>query len=132
MQPEQQVSLFEEFTTKQRDVLINKRSDYALSDDVMSNFKQVSNITNLTPEQSILVLIATKVARLGNLFSNKDKKVVNESIDDSILDLANYSFLLACAREETKQSLVRPTFSPMADDQAFEVDAGDNGKRIRE
>lgn len=99
MTNENQIELFEEFTNKQKDILLKKRNDYA-NEDVMSNFKQVGFITDLKPEQSILVLIATKVARLGNLLSGKEPK--NESIDDTIIDMANYCFLLYCLRNENK------------------------------
>ena len=44
-------------------------------------------------------LIATKVARLGVLL-NSDNPAKNESIDDSILDLANYSVLLGMILSE--------------------------------
>jgi hypothetical protein len=42
----------------------------------------------------VLNLIATKVARLGVLLNSNDKPK-NESINDSIMDLANYAMLLA-------------------------------------
>jgi len=48
-----------------------------------------------------LNLIATKVARLGVLL-NSDKKPNNESIEDSVLDLANYSVLLSMIINENK------------------------------
>lgn len=111
MKTEEQTKLFKEFIQKQEDILLKKRNDYA-NNDVMSNFKQVSNITGMTPEQSILVLIATKVARLGNLFQGK--KPNNESIDDSIIDMANYCFLLYCIREEQKSNSTTPPFNSTA------------------
>jgi hypothetical protein len=46
--------------------------------------------------------MATKVARLGNLFKGKTPN--NESIDDSIIDLANYTFLLYCYFREEYQT----------------------------
>lgn len=63
-------------------------------------------ITGITPEQQALSLIATKVARLGQLLGGKTPK--NEATDDSVLDLANYAFLLHCIivdrRKNTLQS----------------------------
>ena len=77
--------------------MIGKGNDYA-NEDRLSNFKLAGSICGLTPEQNCLSLIATKVARLGVLLGGKEPS--NESIDDSLLDLANYAVLLACLREE--------------------------------
>ena len=62
--------------------------------DRLSNFKLAGGICGLKAEQNCLSLIATKVARLGVLL-NSDKAPNNESIQDSVLDLANYSILLS-------------------------------------
>ena len=72
--------------------LFSKGDDYA-NQDRLSNFKTTANIIGTTPELSCLNLIAVKVARLGVLLNSKDKPK-NESIQDSVLDLANYSVLL--------------------------------------
>lgn len=73
-------------------ILFSKGDDYA-NEDRLSNFKLAGNICGLTPDQNCLSLIATKVARLGVLLKS-DKNPNNESIRDSILDLANYAALL--------------------------------------
>jgi hypothetical protein len=77
---------------KMQDVLIKKGGDYA-NVDVLSNFKLAGSICGLKPELNCLSLIATKVARLGVLL-NSENNPNNESIKDSVLDLANYSILL--------------------------------------
>jgi len=92
MTREKQEAHFEAFVQKQREVIIRKGEDYSTSDDTLSNFKLAGSICQLTPEQNCLSLIATKVARLGVLFQGKVPN--NESIQDSVLDLANYAVLL--------------------------------------
>lgn len=89
--------LLGEVHDKMKSVLDSKSADYA-NNDVLSNFKLAGNICGITPEQQCLSLIATKVARLGVLLESGDPK--NESIEDSILDLTNYSFLLYCLHKE--------------------------------
>ena len=79
-------------------MLIKKGGDYA-SEDKLSNFKLAGNICGLTPELNCLSLIATKVARLGVLL-NSNKEPNNESIQDSVLDLANYTILLSMILED--------------------------------
>lgn len=91
---EKQLEIFDTMTAKRRSILQKKGHDYA-NEDRLSNFKTAGAIINLSPEMVCLSLIATKVARLGTLISEQ-KEPNNESIQDSILDLSNYSDLLNC------------------------------------
>jgi hypothetical protein len=93
MTQEQQLKHFEEITAQMKEILFKKGNDYA-NTDRLSNFKLAGNICGLKAEQNCLSLIATKVARLGVLL-NSNKVPNNESIQDSVLDLANYSILLS-------------------------------------
>lgn len=90
---ENQILHFEDFTAKMKEIILKKGNDYA-NEDRLSNFKLAGNICGINPNLNCLSLIATKVARLGVLL-NTDKTPNNESIEDSILDLANYSVLLS-------------------------------------
>jgi len=93
MTKEEQQIFFDEYINKMRDVLLNKGDDYANADR-LSNFKMAGQIAGGNAQLNCLNLIATKVARLGVLL-NSNKKPKNESINDSIMDLANYALLLA-------------------------------------
>lgn len=92
MTKEEQQAHIESFIQKMKEALSSKGNDYA-NEDRLSNFKLAGNICGLTPEQNCLSLIATKVARLGVLLKD-GKRANNESISDSLLDLANYAVLL--------------------------------------
>ncbi len=93
MTKEEQQIFFDEYINKMRDVLLNKGDDYANADR-LSNFKMAGQISGGNAQLNCLNLIATKVARLGVLLNSNDKPK-NESINDSIMDLANYALLLA-------------------------------------
>ena len=93
MTKEEQQEFFDEYINKMRDVLLNKGDDYA-NTDRLSNFKMAGQIAGGNAQLNCLNLIATKVARLGVLLNSNDKPK-NESINDSIMDLANYAMLLA-------------------------------------
>lgn len=80
------------------DIRDKKALDYA-NKDVLSNFKVAGELSSLSAEQNCLSLIATKVARLGNLIK-EDKTIQNEPIKDSVLDLINYGYLLYCLLDE--------------------------------
>lgn len=86
----------EELFAEQKKVLSSKGNDYAGA-DLLSNFRLAGMIVNQTSDHpdaiNCLNLIGTKVARLGQLL-NSGKHVHHESIQDSVVDLANYSALL--------------------------------------
>jgi len=100
MTKQEQIKFFGDYTDKMAEIMLNKGDDYA-GEDRLSNFKQVAQICGIKPQTAILALIATKVARLSQLYSGKTPK--NESINDSIVDLSNYSVLLAMIEAETQQ-----------------------------
>jgi hypothetical protein len=91
MNKQQQKDAFNALIEKAESILLKKGDDYA-NTDRLSNFKDAGRITGITTQQHCLALIATKVARLGNLYSGKTPN--NESIQDSIIDLFNYTALL--------------------------------------
>lgn len=101
MTRETQSQLLAEFYAHKKNVMKLKSEDYA-NEDVLSNFKTAGANCSISPEQQCLSLIATKVARLGNLLSGKTAN--NESVSDSILDLSNYTDLLYCLVNEDKTS----------------------------
>lgn len=92
MNSEQQQKHFSDFVDRQGKILFKKGNDYS-NEDRLSNFKLAGSICGLTPAQNCLSLIATKVARLGVLLKNNSIPE-NESVSDSIIDLANYAALL--------------------------------------
>lgn len=102
----QQQNHLQAFTQKMKETLLKKGNDYANA-DLLSNFKLAGQICGLTAEINCLNLIATKVARLGVLLQNQ-KTPNNESIADSILDLANYAVLLDMILSEKKTQFTNP------------------------
>lgn len=104
MNKDEQIKHFDFITARMKLVLIDKGDDYSWADR-LSNFKTVAAICQISPEIDCLALIATKVARLWVLFKTKTPK--NESIEDSILDLANYAILLSMIYEEQKTASLK-------------------------
>jgi hypothetical protein len=103
MTREIQSQLLGEFYAEKKNVMKLKGEDYA-NEDVLSNFKTAGANIGISAEQQCLSLIATKVARLGNLLSGKTPN--NESVSDSILDLSNYTDLLYCLVNEEEENLI--------------------------
>lgn len=105
MNKEQQINLIQELDNKLLEIIKSKGEDYG-SEDVLSNFKQVSavakilNIDITDPVQYALFMGILKVARITNLI-NSSKEPNNESIEDSLLDLINYNKLAYCCYKES-------------------------------
>jgi hypothetical protein len=108
MTKKEQEQFFDEFTSKMKSIMVGKGDDYA-NEDRLSNFKYSGSIvgTGKDGRLACLQLIAIKVARLGTLINSKEG-AKNESIDDSMLDLANYSVLLAMLQSEQSELIVAP------------------------
>ena len=98
MTKQEQEDFFDEYVKRMRDVLLNKGDDYA-NRDRLSNFKLAGLIAGGNAKTNCLNLIATKVARLGVLLNSNDEPKY-ESVNDSIMDLANYALLLAMINYE--------------------------------
>lgn len=111
MTGEKQRERLAEFTQRMSDTILKKGDDYAGQEDRLANFKDAGQITGTTAAQQCFNLMGTKMARLKQLLNSKGKPNY-ESIDDTILDLANYCFLLRCCREDESSYLENFVISP--------------------
>ncbi len=71
-----------------------KNADYAGVGDPFKNFKVCEAIGITTVEKGILVRMTDKMSRISTLL-NSDAQVKDETITDTLKDLANYSMILA-------------------------------------
>lgn len=75
-----------------RTLTARKNHDYASAEDAFANFVGVSAVSGLSVPQVFVVWLATKVIRLGQLVGHQ-KSPNNESVLDTLVDLANYADL---------------------------------------
>lgn len=83
---------------------VAKNRDYAPSDNPYQNFDVQAYILALFKhpiDQAFAALIAVKLARLANLLSS-DAEPNNESIDDTFIDMANYTLLWKGKRNDLR------------------------------
>lgn len=72
----------------------DKNHDYTgADDDFFKNFKESAVTSGVEVERGILVRIADKLSRVKNLIGKRGI-VKDESIEDSLLDAANYLLIL--------------------------------------
>lgn len=88
-----------------------KNADYAgAGDDPFNNFRHVGNLI-VVPSVDIvsvgfLTRMSDKFSRIGSFISNGELQVKEESVEDTLLDLANYAALFAgYLREQREKSI---------------------------
>jgi len=78
------------------EITTRKNHDYTGADsDPFANFKNVQVLGICTVEQGFLTRMTDKMSRLAGFCKNGVLKVANESIIDTLKDLANYAILKA-------------------------------------
>ena len=87
-------ALAKEFYDDCLSTLLKKANDYASENDCFSNFKFIAQVCKVPIEKTFLQFLAVKIARLSELVGEM-KEAKNESIEDTLKDLANYSCLMA-------------------------------------
>lgn len=70
-----------------------KNSDYAGGDDAFANFTGVEKLGFASTEQGFLTRMYDKFSRISSFVSKGELMVKDESVEDTLLDLANYSIL---------------------------------------
>lgn len=74
-----------------------KRKDYASNDNPLGNF-DAAGILGISPQLGILVRMTDKFTRACNLVRRRGECYVqDESLEDTLLDLANYALLAILA-----------------------------------
>ncbi len=81
-----------------KDITARKNADYtgAGTDDPFHNFKSVQELGICTTEQGFLTRMTDKMARIASLTKTGKQMVKDESVEDTLKDLANYSLLMIC------------------------------------
>jgi len=95
MNRKQYIKSIEDFYKANVEISKRKSNDYASDTDPFSNFRKVENM-GLTVPQGFLVRMGDKMSRLEELIGKgKSSQVMDEKVEDTLADLANYSAILA-------------------------------------
>jgi len=103
---------FEEFEKLHRDlceraleISRQKGHDYSGTKDTLRNLKNTGTLSGgaVSAEQGVLVRMGDKLSRLWSLLSGLDSDawVKDESMEDTLLDMVNYSILLVALLRES-------------------------------
>lgn len=84
-------------------IMIKKNKDYASDGQPFSNFKGCE-IIGVEYKKGILVRVLDKIKRVSNLLE-KDPDVKDESIEDTLLDIMNYTNIILTAIQYEKDKI---------------------------
>jgi len=73
----------------------NKNADYSHGSDPFANFSSVERLSIASAEQGFLVRMMDKMMRLNSFEKRGTLSVKDESVIDTLMDLANYCILMA-------------------------------------
>lgn len=89
------------------EIMEKKNHDYAGAegDTPFRNFTRCEGLGLCSTETGILVRMTDKLSRLSTFVQAGELKVKDESFDDTLLDLINYSVILSAYRKQKKETL---------------------------
>jgi len=104
MTKEQYLKFHREFCGRMIEVTAKKNSDYTGdADDPFSNFKIVEKIGISSAEVGFLTRMTDKLSRINSFVQKGELLVKDESVQDTLHDLANYCALMSGFIESKKQ-----------------------------
>jgi hypothetical protein len=78
-----------------------KRHDYANKKDVFANFR-ICELGGIPAWKGCLVRLSDKFSRIMQFMKEEKLEVKDEKIEDTLLDLANYSLITLILYQESK------------------------------
>lgn len=89
---------------KMNEICKAKNQDYSGGENTyaFSNFTMVENMGNCSAEQGFITRMTDKMMRITNIINSGKQHVMDESIQDTLMDLANYSILFMGYLESKK------------------------------
>ena len=95
MTREELFRLHEEICTGAKELMKKKNADYASSQDPFMNFRRAEFLGFSTAEMGVLIRMTDKMSRISTFLNRGQLSLENESVYDAIVDMINYSVILA-------------------------------------
>lgn len=81
-----------------------KNHDYASDDDPLGNFRKVEEY-GIPAYTGLLCRMIDKISRIQTFFTKGELKVEGEGLEDALMDLGNYCFLMiALLRDQQREA----------------------------
>lgn len=104
MTREEYFAFHEKLTKRMTEITRAKNADYtgAAGDDPFANFNRVDSLGVCSTEQGFMVRMLDKYMRINSFVQLGALQVKDESVQDTLLDLANYCLLFLGYLESQK------------------------------
>lgn len=100
------MNFHKEMMEKAHEITKQKNNDYAgVGDDPFANFRICESNNICSTETGFLVRMSDKMARINTFVQSGTLLVKDESVEDTLLDLANYAILMAGYIKDKKGEL---------------------------
>lgn len=110
------IEFHKECCEKMTQITKKKNADYCgEGDDPFANFKLVGSMNICSVEVGFLTRITDKISRLNSFVQKGFYEVADESVEDTLLDAANYLILMAGYIKSKNQTPRIPSKSPFSD-----------------
>ncbi len=96
--PNQLLDSIENTFNKCLQIAESKNADYSYGDNPYKNF-EMSELIGVSTAKGILIRMMDKISRIGNLL-DREAKVADEKITDTLDDLINYAAILKAYLEK--------------------------------
>lgn len=106
MKRDELLNLHSEITEKAKNLMDKKNRDYAGNDGLepFANFTRVESMGICSTEKGMLVRMTDKMSRLSSFFESGQLHVKDESFEDTIVDIINYSVLIYAYRKDKENN----------------------------
>lgn len=110
---EQYFEFMEATTKKMVEISRAKNADYTgVGSSPFANFSRVEAMGICTTEQGFLTRMSDKMSRIASFCAKGELKVKDESVEDTLIDLANYSILmLGYIKEKKEEELAKKSLT---------------------
>ena len=96
MTPQEYLIYHKQCCDRMIEIVAKKNHDYAGgNEDAFSNFRMVENCNIASTEQGFLTRMMDKFGRVNSFVKQGVCQVKDETVEDTLLDLANYAILMA-------------------------------------
>lgn len=95
------LTFHEDICKQARELTKTKGHDYSGTEDTLRNLRAVGRLNICDPPVGVLVRMTDKLSRLAQL-THSTARVKDESIEDTVIDLINYSVLYLALRQKGK------------------------------
>jgi hypothetical protein len=87
--------LHESISKEALELMKKKNNDYASGSDPFMNFRRAEYLGFATAELGVLIRMTDKMSRISTYLNQGKLSLSNESVYDAIVDIVNYSVILA-------------------------------------